>query len=80
MEDILCIEKIVDHAPTIHFLNIFNVNMLGVVDPHKVVAWRNTFLTFANEQNESVSKVQRESFGHGRLKHPFSQVEGDLNL
>jgi hypothetical protein len=54
--------------------------MVGFVDPHKVVARRKTFLTFANEQNESVSKVKRESFGHGRLKHPFSQVERDLNL
>ncbi len=46
--------------------------MINFVDPRKVVA--------RNVQNEGVSKVKTESFGHGGLKHSFSQVEGDLDL
>jgi hypothetical protein len=52
--------------------------MVGFVNPHKVVAWR--FSTLANAQNESVSKMKVESFGHGGLKHPFSQGQGYLDL
>jgi hypothetical protein len=54
--------------------------MVGFVNPHKFVAQRIAFLTFANAQNGSVAKMKVESFGHGGLKHPFSQVQGDLDL
>jgi hypothetical protein len=54
--------------------------MANFVDPHKIVAQRSTFLVLGNVQNESISKVRIESFGHGGLKHSFSQVKGDLDL
>ncbi len=51
--------------------------MAGFVDPHKVVARRSAFLTLQNAQNgvESIGGVE-----NGRLKHQFSQLEGDLDL
>jgi hypothetical protein len=51
--------------------------MVGFVNPHKVVVWRNAFSTLANAQNEY---MKIESFGHGRSKHRFSQVQGYLDL
>jgi hypothetical protein len=34
-----------------------------------------------SEQNENVLKMRIESFGHGRFKHSFSQIEEeDSNL
>jgi hypothetical protein len=53
---------------------------LGLIDPHKVAVRRNTFLALGSAQNESVSEMRIESFGHGRFKCPFSQVERDLDL
>jgi len=32
-------------------------------------------LVLANPQNKNVSKMKIKCFGHGRLKHTFSQVE-----
>jgi hypothetical protein len=55
---------------------VFRVDMVGFVDPHKVVAWRSTFSVVASVQNESVFK----SVGHGELKLPFSWVERDSYL
>jgi hypothetical protein len=80
MEDILWIEDIVENAPNTPFLNTYTVGTIGLIDPHKVVVWRNTFLALENAQNESVSKMRIKSFGHGRLKCPFSQVERYLHL
>ncbi len=51
--------------------------MTSFVDPHKVVARRSAFLALPNAQNEGESIGGVES---GRLKHQFSQVEGDLDL
>jgi len=51
--------------------------MAGFVDSHKVVARRNAFLAFPSAQNGGESRGGVES---GRLKHQFSQVEGDLDL
>jgi hypothetical protein len=39
---------------------------VGLIDPHKVVIRRNTFLALGSAQNESVLDMI-ESFGHGRL-------------
>jgi len=39
-----------------------------------------TFLVLVNPQNEHVSKMKIKCFGHGGLKHTFSQVEKDLDL
>ncbi len=76
MENILWIEDIVESTPITSFFSTSSVNMVGFVNPHKVVVQRIAFLTFANG---SVSKMKVESFGHGGLKHPFSQVQGDLD-
>jgi hypothetical protein len=54
--------------------------MVGFVNPHKVVAQRSAFPIFGNFQNEGVSKLRIESFGHGGLKQSFSQMEGDFDL
>jgi hypothetical protein len=80
VEKILWIEDIVESTPIISFFSTSSVDMVGFVNPHKVVTQRIAFLTFANAQNGSVSKMKVESFGHGRLKHPFSQVQKDLDL
>jgi hypothetical protein len=47
------------------------------VDPHNVVVRRNAFLAFPSEWNGGESEGGAKS---GRLKHQFSQVEGDLDL
>ncbi len=73
-------EEIVECTPTIPFSKASSVGMASFVDPHKIVAWRNAFSILGNVQNEGVSKVKIESFGHGSLKHSFSQVEEDLDL
>ncbi len=65
MENILWIEDIVESTPIISFFSTSSVDMVGFLNWHKVVAWRNAFLTLANSQNESVSKMKVESFGHG---------------
>jgi hypothetical protein len=73
MEDISWMEEdIVECTPTIPFSNTSSVGMTNFVDPHKVVA--------RNAQNEGVLEVRTYNFGHGRLKHSFSQVESDLDL
>jgi hypothetical protein len=38
------------------------------------------FIVLENVQNDGVSELRTKSFGHARLKHSFSQVEGDLDL
>jgi len=81
MEDISWMEEdIVECTPTIPFSSTSNVGIVGFVNPQKVVAQRNAFPIFGNAQNEDVSKVRTKNFGHGGLKHSFSQVEGDLDL
>ncbi len=80
MEKILWIENIVESTPITSFFSTSSVDMVGFVNPHKVVAQRIAFKNFANAQNGNVSKMKLENFGHGGLKHPFSQVQGDLNL
>jgi hypothetical protein len=78
MEDFLWMEEdIVECAPTIPF---FSVGMVNFIYPHKVVAGRNAFIVLGNVQNQGVLKVRTKIFGHGGLKHLFSQVEGDLDL
>ncbi len=68
-------EEIVECTPTIPFSKTSNVGMASFVNPHKIVARRSAFPILGNVQNEGVSKVRIESFGHGGLKHSFSQVE-----
>jgi hypothetical protein len=80
MEDILWIEDIVENTPTTPFFSTHIVGMVGLIDPHKMLVWRNTFLALESAQNESVTEMRIKSFGHGRLKCPFSQVERDLDL
>ncbi len=73
-------EDIVECTPTIPILNTFSVGMVGFVDPHKVVIWKNAFIVLGNAQSDGVLEGRTESFGHTWLKHSFSQVEGDLEL
>jgi hypothetical protein len=54
--------------------------MVGFVDPHEVVVRKNAFLVLGNVQNDGVSEVRIEIFGHAWLKHSFSQVERYLDL
>jgi hypothetical protein len=70
----LWIGDIVDNTSTIPFFNTFNVDIARFVDSHKIVVQRNAFSTL------QMHKMRTKSFGHGGLKCPFSQVEGDLNL
>ncbi len=70
-------EDIVECTPTISFSN---VGMANFIDPHKVVVGRNAFIVIGNVQNQGVLEVRTNVFGHGGLKHLFSQVEGNLDL
>jgi hypothetical protein len=70
----LWIGDIVENTPTIPFFNTSNVDITRFVNSHKIVAQRNAFSTL------QMHKMRTKSFGHGRLKCPFSQVEGDLDL
>ncbi len=74
MEYMLWIEDIVVAPP---FLTNFRVDMVGFMDPHKVVVRRSAFLAFPNAWNEGELKGGVESEG---LECQFSQVEGDFNL
>jgi hypothetical protein len=70
----LWIGDIVENTPTIPFFNTSNVDITRFVNSHKIVAQRNAFSIL------QMHKMRTKSFGHGRLKCPFSQVEGDLDL
>jgi hypothetical protein len=59
--------------PTILFMNNFTIDVVGFVNPHKVVVQRSTW-------NEDVSKIRTKSATYGGLKQPFSQVENNSNL
>ncbi len=52
----------------------FRVDMVGFVDPHKVVVRRNAFSTFPSAQNGGELEGGENN---GMLKHQFSQVEKD---
>jgi hypothetical protein len=81
MENISWMEEdIIECTTTIPFSSTSSVGMASFVNPHKVVARKSAFPIFGNAQNDGVSKVKTESLGHARLKHSFSQVEGDLDL
>jgi len=59
MEDISWMEEdIVECTPTIPFFSTSSVGMVGFVDPHKVVAWRNAFIVFGNAQNDVVLEAK----------------------
>jgi hypothetical protein len=73
-------EDIIESTHNIPFFNTFSVDMLGFSNPHKVVVQRNALSILASVQNESVLKMKKKKFGHGRLNHPFSQVEENLDL
>jgi hypothetical protein len=66
--------------PIVPFLSTFSVGMAAFEDSHKVVAQKNAFLVHVNAQNEGVSKVRTETFGHGGLKRSFSFMERDLDF
>jgi hypothetical protein len=53
MKDMLWIEDIVEStlSPPFFFIN-FTINMVGFVNPHKLVAKRNAISTFSSPQNE----------------------------
>jgi hypothetical protein len=81
MEDISCMEEyIVKCTPTILLLSTSSLGMVGFVNAHKVVAQKSAFTILENAQNDGVSEVRTKSFGHARLKHSFSQMEGDLDF
>jgi hypothetical protein len=48
IEDISWIEDVVDCTLTILFMNFFTIDMVGFVNPHKVVVQRGAFSTLAN--------------------------------
>jgi hypothetical protein len=66
--------------PIVPFLSTFSVGMAAFEDAHKVVAQKNAFLVHGNAQNEGVSKVRTDTFGHGGLKRSFSLMERDLDF
>jgi len=70
MEDMLWIEDIVGSTPSPSILTNSRVDMVGFMDPHKVVVRRNAFLTFPSAQNgvELKGGVEDE-----RLKHQFQK-------
>ncbi len=68
---------IVERIKAPPFLTNYRVDIVGYVDPRKMVARKNAFSTLPNPQNGSDSKGRAKS---GGLKHQFSQVEGDLDL
>ncbi len=72
----LWIEDIVESTPTPPFWTNFTAGMVGFVDPHKVVA-RNALLAFPSTQNGVELEGGTKS---EKLKHQFSQAEGDLDL
>jgi hypothetical protein len=80
MENILWIKDIIESTHNIPFFNTFSVEMARFSDPHKVVVRRNAFSILASAKNESVLKMKMKNFGHGKLKHPFSQIEENLDL
>ncbi len=73
----LWIEDIVESTQAPTFFIKYKIDMVIFVDLHKVVVKRNAFSTLPSAWNEVESKGGIES---GRLKHQFSQVEGDLDL
>ncbi len=78
MTYMLLIEDIGENTPTPPFFKInFEVDMVGFVDPHKVVARRSAFSAFPRAQNGGELEGGLES---ERLKCQFSQMEGDLDL
>ncbi len=77
MEKILCIEDIVKSTQASPFLTNSRIDMVSLVDPHKVVHRRNAFSTYSSARNGGELEGGAKS---GRLKHQFSQVERDLNL
>jgi hypothetical protein len=70
-------KDIVGSTPSPPILTNSSVDMVGFMDPHKVVARRNAFKTFPSAQNgvELKGWVEDE-----RLKCQFSKVKGDLDL
>ncbi len=74
MEDMLWIEHNVGSTPTPPILTNLKVDMAGFVDLHKVVARSVCFVlprTWNGGELEGGAKSER-------LKHQFSQVEGEL--
>jgi hypothetical protein len=47
-EDISLIEDVVECTPTILFMIFFTIDVVGFVNPHKVVVQRSAFSTLAN--------------------------------
>ncbi len=80
MKKKIVVENIVESTLTIPFFSASIVDTIGFVNQHKDVAWTIAFSALANAQNENALEMRTKSFVHGGLKHPFSQVEGDLNL
>jgi hypothetical protein len=48
LKDISWIEDVVECTPTILFMNNFTIDVVGFVNPHKVVVKRSAFSTLAN--------------------------------
>jgi hypothetical protein len=76
MDDMLCIEDIVENTLAPPFLTNSRIEMVGFVDLHKVIV-KSAFSTFPSAQNECELEGGAKS---ERLKHQFLQVEGDLDL
>jgi hypothetical protein len=77
MEQMLWIKDIVESTQAPPFLTNSRIDMASFVDPHKVVVRRSAFLALLRAQNGGESEGGVEI---GRLKHQFSQVDGDLDL
>jgi len=57
-------------------MNNFTIDVVGFVNPHKVVVQRNAFSTLANvHEMKMFKKIRTKRATSGGLKQPFSQVE-----
>jgi hypothetical protein len=76
MEETLWIEGTIESTQAPPFFINSRIDMASFVDPHKVIV-TSAFLALPSAQigGESIGGVES-----GRLKHQFSQVEGDLDL
>ncbi len=54
-------EDIVESTPSPSFFTNFTINMVGFVNPHKLVAKRNAISTFSSPQNESELETRVEN-------------------
>jgi hypothetical protein len=77
MENMIWIENNFESTLVPQFFINSRIDMASFVNLHKMVARRSAFLVIPSAQSGGEKEGQAES---GRLKHQFSQMEGDLDL